>query len=253
MVLEHVDHPSKLGLVPFVDTDFEEEEENEDMLVEQEYNDEGMPQIECNRDNPNLNAGAVYKNMAKLWNALTMYCIQNNNVYGTKKNEKRKLTVHCPDPRCSWKLHATRMHGKKTIKTRYNNNAHTCPPKVETHISKLATKNWLAEDVPPCNHFEWMDEYIEMLQMEGLIDSTGAAKMVLDLRSAWKTMGVADILCYDSVAPTMGDAELKGELKVLNKHLMKMIDLTKQANLIAVPFYLCIVALGFPYLLIIGR
>ncbi|KAE8815426.1 hypothetical protein D1007_07164 [Hordeum vulgare] len=84
-----------------------------------------MPRIEWNRDNPNLNAGAVYKNMAELRNALIMNCIQSNNVYGTEKNEKRKLTVHCPDPRCSWKLHASGMRGKKTIQIRYNNNPHT--------------------------------------------------------------------------------------------------------------------------------
>ncbi|KAE8791565.1 hypothetical protein D1007_34023 [Hordeum vulgare] len=77
-----------------------------------------MPQIEWNRDNPNLNAGAVYKNMAELQNARTMYCIQSNNVYGSEKYEKQKLTVHCPYPRCSWKLHATGMRGKKTIQIR---------------------------------------------------------------------------------------------------------------------------------------
>ncbi|KAE8774180.1 hypothetical protein D1007_53516 [Hordeum vulgare] len=109
------------------------------------------------------------------------------------------------------------------------------------------------KDLPPCNHFEWMDEYIERLQMDGLIDSTGAAKMVLDLRSTWKTMWDAEILCYDSVAPMMGDAELKGELKKLNKHLRQMIDLTKRADLIVATFYLCIVGLGFAYLLIISR
>ena len=86
--------------------------------------------------------------------------------------------------------------------------------------------------------------------------------MVLDLPSAptilrsddvAPTMGDAGILRSDSVAPTMGDAELKGELKKLNKHLRQMIDLKKQANLIAAGFYLCIVALGLAYLLIISR
>ncbi|KAE8817704.1 hypothetical protein D1007_04816 [Hordeum vulgare] len=126
-------------------TDSEEEEENDDMLIEEEYDGEDMPQIEWNRDNPNLNAGTIYKNMTELQNALTMYCIHNNNVYGTKKNEKRKMTMHCLDPSCSWKLHATGMRGKKAIQIRYNNNLHTCPAKEETHKSKLATKNWLAE------------------------------------------------------------------------------------------------------------
>ena len=60
-------------------------------------------------------------------------------------------------------------------------------------------------------------------------------------------------LCDDRVALTVGNAELKGELKKMNKHLRQKIDLKKQANLIAAGFYFCITALGFAYLLIIAR
>ena len=60
-------------------------------------------------------------------------------------------------------------------------------------------------------------------------------------------------LCSNSVAPMVGDAELKGELKKLNKHLRQMIVLNKQANLIAAGFYIIIVALALVYLLIISR
>ena len=57
------------------------------------------------------------------------------------------------------------------------------------------------------------------------------------------------------VAPPMGlaEAEVRVELKKLNKHLRLMNDLKKQANLIVAGFYLCIVALGFVYLLIVSR
>ena len=48
------------------------------------------------------------------------------------------------------------------------------------------------------------------------------------------------------------EAEVRGELKKLNKHLRQMNDLKKQANLIAAGFYRCIVALGFVYLLIVS-
>ena len=51
----------------------------------------------------------------------------------------------------------------------------------------------------------------------------------------------------------MGDAELKGELKKLNKHFKQMIDLQKQANLIAALFYFSIVVLRVVYLLISNR
>ena len=54
---------------------------------------------------------------------------------------------------------------------------------------------------------------------------------------------------YDSAAPTVGDAELKGELKKMNKNLRQLIELKKQSNLIA----LGILALGFFYLMVISR
>ena len=61
-------------------------------------------------------------------------------------------------------------------------------------------------------------------------------------------------LVSESAALTVGDSDLKGELNKMNKNLKQMIQLNKQANLIALgfyPFYFCVVALGFSYLLII--
>ena len=53
--------------------------------------------------------------------------------------------------------------------------------------------------------------------------------------------------------PMMGNAELMGEVKEVNKQLKKMIDLQKSANLMAAGFYCCIIAMGFFYLLFICR
>lgn len=90
-----------------------------------------------------------------------------------------------------------------------------------------------------------MDEYIERLKAEGVIDSMAVATMAgatteQDLRSP-------------SIAPTVGDAEIKVELKRVNKHLKQLIDLKWQANLIAAGSNFCIIALAFVYLLIISR
>ncbi|XBI11434.1 hypothetical protein VPH35_138495 [Triticum aestivum] len=60
-------------------------------------------------------------------------------------------------------------------------------------------------------------------------------------------------LVSESATVTVGDADLKGELKKMNKNLKQMIQLNKHANLIALGFYFCIVALGFSYLLVITR
>ena len=57
----------------------------------------------------------------------------------------------------------------------------------------------------------------------------------------------------ERVAPTVEDSDLKAELKKINKNLKQMIELKKQANLIALGFYFLIVALGLAYLLVISR
>uniref|UniRef100_M8CBW2 GRF-type domain-containing protein n=1 Tax=Aegilops tauschii TaxID=37682 RepID=M8CBW2_AEGTA len=95
-----------------------------------------------------------------------------------------------------------------------------------------------------CTHFEWLDDYVKRIQFNG------APTRELNLPSA--TMN----LVSESAALTVGDADLKGEIKNMNKNLKQMIQLNKQANLIALgfyPFYFCVVALGFAYLLVITR
>jgi hypothetical protein len=91
-----------------------------------------------------------------------------------------------------------------------------------------------------------MDEYIQRLQGMGLLDWKGNATREL-------SASALDNLPHDSVAPMVGDAELKGELKKMNKNLKRMIELKKQSNLIALGFYVGILALGFFYLMVISR
>ena len=69
----------------------------------------------------------------------------------------------------------------------------------------------------------------------GLLDSSGDATHELK----------ASALPHGSVAPTVGDADLKGELKKMNKNMRRMIELQKQSNLLALGFYVAILVLGF--------
>ena len=51
-------------------------------------------------------------------------------------------------------------------------------------------------------------------------------------------------------APNAELVEVKGELKKMNKQLRQLIELKKQANLMAGCFFCCIIAIGFLSLLI---
>ncbi|CAM0951911.1 unnamed protein product [Alopecurus aequalis] len=93
--------------------------------------------------------------------------------------------------------------------------------------------------VKKCYHFEWMDDYIQRLQGLGL----------LDLRENLPHDSAAPAAVARPKYPTMGDAELKTELKKMNKNLKQLIELKKQSNLIA----LGILALGIFYLMAISR
>ena len=50
-----------------------------------------------------------------------------------------------------------------------------------------------------------------------------------------------------------GLAEVKAKLKKMNNQLQKLVDLKKQDNLMAAIFYLCAIALGVVYVLIISQ
>ena len=106
-----------------------------------------------------------------------------------------------------------------------------------------------------------MDEYVERIQFEGYIDSSGAATWELNLGGVpqMENLGSSDIRAgrvvpmarYARNAELHLESELTGELKKIKKNLMEMIDLQKQANFMAGGFYCCIIALFLFYLLFI--
>lgn len=105
-----------------------------------------------------------------------------------------------------------------------------------------------------CGHFEWMDEYIARLEFEGSIDLSGGKTQEPNLPLRVENLGSDRAVLTTGRAPNAElPAELKVELKKINKHLRQMIDLKKQANMMAGGFYSCIICICLFYLLSILR
>ena len=92
------------------------------------------------------------------------------------------------------------------------------------------------QNLLPCDHFEWLEDYIKRIQKED-------KKKVPNLLPAVEQLGSA----------TVHNGVQKDELKKMAKQLEKLVDLKKQSNLLAVIFYLCAIIFGVVYLLIISQ
>uniref|UniRef100_A0A8I7B9D3 Uncharacterized protein n=1 Tax=Hordeum vulgare subsp. vulgare TaxID=112509 RepID=A0A8I7B9D3_HORVV len=95
-----------------------------------------------------------------------------------------------------------------------------------------------------CGYFEWLDEYVERLKLEGSTEGLnfGAPLAVEHAPHLADRSGH----CY-------GQAELGCELKKMGKQLKQLIDLKQQANMMAGAFYCRVIAMGFFYLMFINR
>ena len=111
-----------------------------------------------------------------------------------------------------------------------------------------------------CTHFEWLDEYIERIQLEGAsgeldlpleAEKFGSGPSGSGAPGSGNSIGGAH-----SIGATVGDAGVTAELKKLNKQMKKLIKLQKQGNLMglmAALFYVCVIGLAFVYVMIISR
>ena len=69
----------------------EEEEENDDMMIADEYDGDDMLELEWDRTAPSFVAGTGFNNMHELRLAITMYCLLSNNTFDIVKSQKDSI------------------------------------------------------------------------------------------------------------------------------------------------------------------
>ena len=92
----------------------EENQENNEMGVDENEEVPDRLRIEYDRDNPSLTEGVTFESMMDCRNALATYCIVNKCDFVIDKSEPT-MTVHCPDRRCQWRMHASCMRNRTIV------------------------------------------------------------------------------------------------------------------------------------------
>ena len=76
---------------------------------DQEDEEEDLPAVEWDPENPNMEEGTIFASMTECRNALVTYCMKAERTFEVVKSDKICYRVHCPAENCPWRMHASKM------------------------------------------------------------------------------------------------------------------------------------------------
>ncbi|KAA8541876.1 hypothetical protein F0562_023028 [Nyssa sinensis] len=130
---------------PSVETDSSEGEgEGKDKSTSRvfEYNLYGEEYHAREGDKIVLKSGQLFENVDKFREVLRDYTIQQGCSIIREKNEKARVTAHCADSSCMWRIHASPLPDGVTYMIKTYRGEHTC---VRLQSNSNANSSWIAK------------------------------------------------------------------------------------------------------------
>ncbi|KAM0884524.1 hypothetical protein ACQ4PT_030919 [Festuca glaucescens] len=126
-----------------------DEADNDAFVIDdEEGEDEDLPPIEWDPENPRMEEGSIFASMSECRNALVTYCIKAERTFEVDKSDTVRYRVHCPTEDCPWRMHASKMRNITNVQVKVNPFRHTC---LESTLRKetisRAKSRWVAEEV----------------------------------------------------------------------------------------------------------
>ncbi|KAL6661821.1 hypothetical protein ACP70R_001205 [Stipagrostis hirtigluma subsp. patula] len=102
--------------------------------------------------NPCIDKGTLFPDAETFRKILRHHAIINDYQYAIDKSDLDRVRVHCADPDCQWRIHASKTRDKRYFKVKINDAGHTCSS-VNKCDDRLASAGWVADRV-----LEWLKE-----------------------------------------------------------------------------------------------
>ncbi|KAM0924857.1 hypothetical protein ACQ4PT_004756 [Festuca glaucescens] len=96
------------------------------VIDDEEGEDEDLPPIEWDPENPQMEEGSIFASMSDCRNALVTYCIKAERAFEVDKSDIVRYRVHCPTEDCPWRMHASKMRNSTNVQVKVNPFRHTC-------------------------------------------------------------------------------------------------------------------------------
>ncbi|XP_078148514.1 uncharacterized protein LOC144543943 [Carex rostrata] len=118
--------------------------ENEEATIDDAVDNERV--VAFDPENPKIAVGELFPNVDAFKKSLRHFAIKNEFEVCTVKSDKTRFIGKCKDSSCPWRIHASRLHDKKTFMVKVLPHDHSCPSTTMVD-GKMASSSWVSDRV----------------------------------------------------------------------------------------------------------